>query len=41
MYGPSTVSRTLITGNEVVVKSRDGLAAANGAVYSGGASRPP
>ena len=35
MYGPATVSRTLITGNEVVVKSRDGLAAANGAVYSG------
>ena len=35
LYGPSTVTRTVITGNEVLVRSRDGLAAANGAVYSG------
>jgi hypothetical protein len=35
MYGPATVSHTLFTGNDVVVKSRDGVAAAGGAVYSG------
>jgi hypothetical protein len=35
MYGPATVSRTLVTGNQVVVKSRDGQAAAGAAVYSG------
>jgi hypothetical protein len=35
IYGPSTVSGTVITDNDVLVKSRDGVAAANGAVYSG------
>ena len=35
MYPSATVSHTVITGNEVLVKSRDGLAAAGGAVYNG------
>jgi len=35
IYPSATLSHTLITGNEVLVKSRDGLAAAGGAVYNG------
>jgi len=34
-YAPATITDTLITGNDVLVKSRDGLAAAGGAAYNG------
>ena len=35
IYGPVTVTHTAVTDNEVLVTSRDGVAAAGGAVYSG------